>query len=482
MGCSSSTATGALEPTQKCYDYRYLRNLCSGSRGSFGCFVTMDKLEPFRNIIINQYDIILHYPTDLTKILNPTDYELNRIKAGKDIKHTEIVLTDNSKKTFLAALSKSSITGLKIFFKRLSGSNRSTDNTFNRESLILREQMNNFLLTSKSTEEPPYNVKSLIFNPEIDVRYRNKLSRMGLSYDSLNAEYISFSIQIKDKDSIKDRQLERIDFIFLETCREGNLLKYRVKSQRDFNNFIKSTIINLHTLHNQNIYHSDVKPGNILNCSGKYKLIDYGLSVKLSVKKDAREYIINKLKKLQGTILYTNPMYVIITLKYGDIVIISKVINHYKEAFAYMKLIYPSISVTLDPVKLVYGFLNSSDVYKDYIDTFTDKEGRTYNGFYVADYYDHFIPSLSPDRLIEHARALYSRADWFSLALTIYEVALINNIPITDKLLNGIYTLTSITDDKILEDDLDKFLIHSFGLRTSVSVFSGGISSNSYKH
>lgn len=465
MGCSSSTATGALEPTQKCYDYSALLKLCNGPVGSYGCFVKKDRLKLFTKIILEKYDLLVQYPTVLANIKRPTEAEAERKKIGKTIKHTELLLTDKSKEDFLNALFKRrSITGLKVFFKQFTGSNRTMDNTFNRECLRLREQMNNFVLEHKEGE-PQYNVRSVQFTPDVHSSYRKKLSDIGLTGKDLTTEYISFSLKIKsDVGDIQERQLKRIDFIFLELCEEGNLDYYKFTTTAELNKFIKTVITDLHSLHRQNIFHLDIKPGNMIKCGNRYKLIDYGTSVGLPTKSSdqtkLREYLQEIFKEIVGTPEYYNPIY---------------------------KMVANSIP---DPTGLdlgkVYNINKLNNIEKAWVQKYYSKyiievtDGTTTLILFLLEYFIFNHEKENLKMFYTFVKHFYSRADWYSLAITLDKIIskfvsdmFITEHPIVGKpynnYKNGVQKLSDISDEELDSDNLHKTLINAFGLRQSFS-------------
>ena len=66
-------------------------------------------------------------------------------------------------------------------------------------------------------------------------------------------------------------------FEFLLDVYENDLVKYIIKPS-EFKSFLTEMLLTLHYIHSKGIFHSDIKPDNILLKNNKYYLIDYGLS------------------------------------------------------------------------------------------------------------------------------------------------------------------------------------------------------------
>jgi serine/threonine protein kinase len=62
---------------------------------------------------------------------------------------------------------------------------------------------------------------------------------------------------------------------------------------------LKDVCSGLAFIHNKNLIHRDLKPGNILLAKGKYKIADFGLSKKLDLQ--------SKTKSIVGSIYYMSP-------------------------------------------------------------------------------------------------------------------------------------------------------------------------------
>jgi len=238
MGCSSSTAIGTNQPTRICYTYAGLKDLCTGPKGGFGCFLEKKNLsKPLLDIIRTQYDVILQYPKDLRRATKLQADSTTKKKMGKHFKHKEILLTDESKEEFLSTLMElnQDITGFKVFFKR------QTDNTFNSEILRYRELIENHQLQDISP------VKALEFTP---ISQAN-----NTDISNLKAKYISFSIKRKQQTGTSPKTLmllNRIDFIFLETCLPPIPINKRL-TKINIHRFIKTMITDLQQLHQNGI-------------------------------------------------------------------------------------------------------------------------------------------------------------------------------------------------------------------------------------
>ena len=403
MGCSSSTATGALQPTRVCTRYEDLVRLCSGDRGGFGCFVLKDMLKVYKDFIIKKYDLYI----------------------------ADQLLSDEGKVHFIEkVISDQSIEGLKIFFARISTSGKTKSNSFENEVHLYNYLLNNY---------PP------------NLLIVKKLSFLSI----INSSTISFSIKANRYSSRGiPKQFRQIDFIFLEAC-TVDLSRIKPKDI-NLNQIIRSMVTYIHSLHKDNIYHMDIKPENILLCNKKYKLIDYGLAIKVpSYDTITVDYLQTQLKKVFGTYEYVNPMFLVL-------------INQAK--YSHNKLYDLNILAKDCGISFLQlqVFMNN---YEQFI---------TPNGiFFKIDSYLQYIQSAQKEDLYPFLNNLYARADWYAFAKVIFETAGLlsfeNGKAIGDDIMNGIIYLFSLTDKDLNNPTLDIEILNKFKIRrTTVNNF--------YKH
>lgn len=89
-------------------------------------------------------------------------------------------------------------------------------------------------------------------------------------------------------------------YIFLEKC-EKTIEKINF-TQKSFNKFSKMIMNVLKVLEKNKYLHNDIKPSNIIECNGEFKLIDWEMSY--SLPKQVKGFYINK----NGNFLYNHPI------------------------------------------------------------------------------------------------------------------------------------------------------------------------------
>lgn len=439
MGCSSSTAIGALEPTRECNIIEIIKSLCTASnKGSFGCFISKTFLtDNIISIIQNgNYDVILQYPMALYQRGGNNSRE--RALLGKTFKHKDIKLTPESKGAFLEAVKATDmINGFKIF-----GATTGRYNTFSSEILRYREMMTDPDFFTNSTT-----IRAVTFSPTVIAT-----SKINSKEYEKSADFISFSIRKKGIN------LSRVDFILSETCTPVISKKPGTNKQTYLTSnlpaFIKTLITDLHQLHKKGIYHLDIKPDNIVYCNGRYKFIDYGLATSIPTtlayaKDKLKGYINKKFEEFKGSQSYLNPLYRMMQIGFQQQKNIFSVdeINR-----LYSPVIQPGVQT----------FLN---YYPDY------KTTTTGNRFNIIPFMDR-KPKSDLKEEYDFVTHFYRRADWFGLAVTIDE--LLTNVSrmkqsSKDKYTAGIQRLCNISNTDLENPNLDKILISEFGLRASSS-------------
>jgi hypothetical protein len=110
---------------------------------------------------------------------------------------------------------------------------------------------------------------------------------------------------IKEGFIYKNKKIYGINFnnnyyIFLEKC--DNTIDKINFNQKTFNKFTKNIIYILKTMEKHKYLHNDIKPSNIIECNGNFKLIDWELSFSLS--KQVNGFYFTK----NGNILYNHPI------------------------------------------------------------------------------------------------------------------------------------------------------------------------------
>jgi serine/threonine protein kinase len=93
---------------------------------------------------------------------------------------------------------------------------------------------------------------------------------------------------------------ENFYWVFLEKCQKTiNDVKF---TQKTFDKFTKMIMNVLKILEKNNYLHNDIKPSNIIECNGKFKLIDWEMSY--DIKKQVKGFYFNK----NGNFLYNHPI------------------------------------------------------------------------------------------------------------------------------------------------------------------------------
>ena len=111
-------------------------------------------------------------------------------------------------------------------------------------------------------------------------------------------------------------------YLFLEKC--DNTIDKIKFTQKTFNKFSRRIMKILRILEINNILHNDIKPSNIIECDGNYKIIDWDLSYNLN--KQVKGFYFNK----NGNFLYNHPIKFYYT---GIPLIINKLIFRIKLLF-----------------------------------------------------------------------------------------------------------------------------------------------------
>jgi hypothetical protein len=89
-------------------------------------------------------------------------------------------------------------------------------------------------------------------------------------------------------------------YIFLEKC--DNTIDKIKFTQKSFDKLSRNIFKILKIMENNNFIHNDIKPSNIIECNGNFKLIDWEMSFNLS--KQVKGFYINK----NGNFLYNHPI------------------------------------------------------------------------------------------------------------------------------------------------------------------------------
>jgi hypothetical protein len=110
---------------------------------------------------------------------------------------------------------------------------------------------------------------------------------------------------IKEGFIYKNKKIYGINFnnnyyIFLEKC--DNTIDKINFNQKTFNKFTKNIIYILKIMEKNKYLHNDIKPSNIIECNGNFKLIDWELSY--SLPKQVKGFYFFK----NGNILYNHPI------------------------------------------------------------------------------------------------------------------------------------------------------------------------------
>jgi serine/threonine protein kinase len=467
MGCSSSTATGALEPSRECDIIKIIKSLCAEpNKGAFGCFILKKSLTDTIISIIQEgnYDIILQYPKALSQ--KGRGNSLERALIGKTFKHKDVKLTHDSKEAFLKAVQASTtINGFKIFSETPE-----RYNTFSREILRYREMMTDPVFFNTATT-----VRAINFKPYITIG--SKSNKSLDKYNGVEADFISFSIKSNSS---------RIDFILSETCTPVITKKpgtTYITKQSHLPAFIKTLITDLHQLHKMGIYHLDIKPDNIVYCNGRYKFIDFGLSVSIpsptlttltNVISAQIIYMQKKFTEFKGSPYYLNPIYMMI---YKSMLVYIFSIEHVKNDLykQHSQVIKSGVETFLNNYpQYINNSQKSFNITVFLKDAHLQDKGRT-----IA---STGSDAIDLDNYYKFVTNFYRRADWFSLAITIDKI--LNNISGMMSISNknaGIARLCNISDNDLDPEKtpyLDKILIEAF----SPIILQGGSKKRSTKN
>ncbi len=142
-----------------------------------------------------------------------------------------------------------------------------------------------------------------IFQRELDI-YRVFASKFPKQF--LETATTLTSIPLKSI-SYMGIQIDQKYYIFQRKCEQTFLSKIKSLTASEIKQMIHSILVSLVEYQKQELFHNDIKPDNIMVCSGAYTLIDYG---KVLTYKDMKRIYTTKTEEEQpyGSDFNTSPL------------------------------------------------------------------------------------------------------------------------------------------------------------------------------